>query len=117
MILCTSSWPPCTAFQALSNSIWALAHIRMTVADMDAAAGPNGQGLTHRFMLGIAVCALAALSTLRTPADTLHMQAAMLEAERRFSAQVQPRAQHQGRLCALVACYGVCYAWWQVADC
>lgn len=89
----------------------------MTVADMDAAAGPNGQGLTHRFMLGIAVCALAALSTLRTPADTLHMQAAMLEAERRFSAQVQPRAQHQGRLCALVACYGVCYAWWQVADC
>ena len=71
--------------QALSNSIWALAHMRSRPADLDAVA--NSPGLTMHFLFGIASCALNMLRGLRTRSDLMHMQASMVHAEKRFSCQ------------------------------
>lgn len=71
--------------QALSNSVWALAHVRSRVADLDSWAGMPG--LTMNFMSSIANAAMRMLRCLHTSADLGHMQASMLESERRFSCQ------------------------------
>lgn len=71
--------------QALSNSIWALAHVRMSMAEMDSTAGTPG--LSARFMLGIATRAQEILRTLNTRCDPMHMMESVMEAEERFSCQ------------------------------
>lgn len=75
--------------QALSNSIWALAHVRGRVLDLDDRVG--GPGMSVRFMLGIASCTLSMLRGLRTAAinsDSANVPACMADAERQFSCQV-----------------------------
>jgi hypothetical protein len=72
--------------QALSNSIWALAHMRSKPAELDIIAGIPG--LTMHFMFGISECASNMLKGLRTCSDFSHMQASMQQAEKKFSCQV-----------------------------
>ncbi|KAG1674473.1 hypothetical protein FOA52_003078 [Chlamydomonas sp. UWO 241] len=67
--------------QALSNAIWALAHVRSRVSDLDAIAGIPG--LTLSFMGAVASSAVSMLNGLRTRTD----QGSMLESERAFSCQ------------------------------
>jgi hypothetical protein len=71
--------------QALSNSIWALAHMRSKPAELDIIAGIPG--LTMHFMFGISECASNMLKGLRTRSDLSHMQASMQQAEKKFSCQ------------------------------
>ena len=57
--------PVCALPQALSNSVWALAHTRCKVADLDAAI--NMPGAVLLFFKGVASCALRLLALLNTP--------------------------------------------------
>ena len=72
--------------QALSNSVWALAHMRTKLADLDIVA--HSPGLTMHFLVGISLCALDLLRGLRTRSDLINMQASMMQSENRFSCQV-----------------------------
>lgn len=76
--------------QALSNSVWALAHMRGRPSELDAVA--CSPGLTMHFMLGVASCALEMLRGLRTRSDPAHVQASMMQSEKRFSCQVRAEA-------------------------
>eukprot|EP00955_Chlamydomonas_euryale_P028807 303980-Chlamydomonas_euryale.AAC.16 len=71
--------------QALSNSIWAMAHVRSHMTDLDSLAGMPG--LTINFMSSIAMAASHMLRKMQTSLDATHMQASMLESENRFSCQ------------------------------
>lgn len=89
--------------QALSNSIWALAHVRSKFNDLDAVVGGPPGGLTTRFMLGIAFSAMNLLRNGAASAvafasrtfqmgsmvrgDVSHLQSIMMESEKRFSCQ------------------------------
>ena len=71
--------------QALSNSVWALAHIRSKEMDLDAAAGKSG--CVKGFLQGVASVASMLLRGLDTRMDLSQLQACMMEAEKRFSCQ------------------------------
>lgn len=65
--------------------MWALAHIRSKEGALDTAAGR--QGCVKAFLHGVARVAGILLSSLSTRMDVHHLQASMLEAERKFSCQ------------------------------
>eukprot|EP00798_Chlamydomonas_sp_ICE-L_P031622 gene31622-6816_t len=71
--------------QALSNSTWALAHLRLRMTDLDAAAGSSGT--TMRFLMGVASCATAMVATLETRIDHAFAQSSMTTSEKTFSCQ------------------------------
>ena len=81
---------PATALQfdaqALSNSVWALAHIKSKVVDLDLVAGK--QGCVKVFMHGVANVANLLLRSLNSRMDLGNLQGCMLDAEKRFSCQV-----------------------------
>lgn len=72
--------------QALSNSVWALAHIRAKVAELDAVAGR--EGAVVGFLHGVAACAINMLRSLNTRMDLTNLHTCMIEAEKKFSCQV-----------------------------
>eukprot|EP00195_Chlamydomonas_chlamydogama_P011872 CAMPEP_0202890262 /NCGR_PEP_ID=MMETSP1392-20130828/735_1 /ASSEMBLY_ACC=CAM_ASM_000868 /TAXON_ID=225041 /ORGANISM="Chlamydomonas chlamydogama, Strain SAG 11-48b" /LENGTH=628 /DNA_ID=CAMNT_0049573799 /DNA_START=109 /DNA_END=1995 /DNA_ORIENTATION=+ len=71
--------------QALSNSVWALAHTRSKLSELDDVAGTPGSVM--HFLLGVAACVVRMLGTLRTRVDPMQLQSSMLDSERRFSCQ------------------------------
>ncbi len=78
---------PLPSPQALSNSVWALAHTRAKLQDLDTAARSPGTVLA--FLTGVSSCALRLLGAATTPADMQAHGMAMVDVERRFSCQVR----------------------------
>ncbi|PNH12308.1 hypothetical protein TSOC_000797 [Tetrabaena socialis] len=71
--------------QALSNSIWAVAHARSKLANFDALCGPPGS--VSAFLVAIAISANTMLKSLYTRLDLAHLSAFLNNVEQRFSCQ------------------------------
>ncbi|KXZ56119.1 hypothetical protein GPECTOR_1g10 [Gonium pectorale] len=71
--------------QALSNSIWAVAHARSKVANFDVQCGPAGA--VSAFLVAIAVSANSMLRALYTRLDMAHLSAFLNNVEHKFSCQ------------------------------
>ncbi|GLC73306.1 hypothetical protein PLESTF_001358700 [Pleodorina starrii] len=71
--------------QALSNSIWAVAHARSKLANFDGLCGPPGSVST--FLVAIAMSANSMLKALYTRLDLAHLSAFLNNVEHKFSCQ------------------------------
>lgn len=82
--------PPSSPLQALSNSVWALAHTRSKcIANWDALC-TRAPGGVDAFLSGLAGSANHMLRMLHSRADTAHLQAFLNHVEHKFSCQVRP---------------------------
>jgi hypothetical protein len=73
--------------QALSNSVWALAHIRSSAAELDLVAGQVG--CVQAFLECVATAAGRMLSQFSPQLNVSQLQAYMFDREKRFSCQVR----------------------------
>eukprot|EP00198_Chlamydomonas_reinhardtii_P013529 XP_001702866.1 predicted protein [Chlamydomonas reinhardtii] len=71
--------------QALSNSIWAVAHARSKLANFDGVCGPPGA--VSAFLVAIAISANTMLKALYTRLDLAHLSAFLNNVEHKFSCQ------------------------------
>lgn len=71
--------------QALSNSIWAVAHARSKLANFDGLCGPPGS--VCAFLVAIAVSANTMLKALYSRLDLAHLSAFLNTVEHKFSCQ------------------------------
>ncbi|GFR47217.1 hypothetical protein Agub_g8900 [Astrephomene gubernaculifera] len=71
--------------QALSNSIWAVAHARSKLANFDGLCGPPGS--VNAFLVAIAISANSMLKALYTRLDLAHLSAFLNNVEHKFSCQ------------------------------
>ncbi len=81
-----STATPLHSPQALSNSIWAVAHARSKLANFDAVCGPPGA--VSAFLVAIAISANTMLKALYTRLDLAHLSAFLNNVEHKFSCQV-----------------------------
>ncbi|GIL44487.1 hypothetical protein Vafri_1938 [Volvox africanus] len=71
--------------QALSNSIWAVAHARSKLANFDGLCGPPGS--VSAFLVAIAISANSMLKALYTRLDLANLSAFLNNVEHKFSCQ------------------------------
>ncbi|EFJ43826.1 hypothetical protein VOLCADRAFT_118954 [Volvox carteri f. nagariensis] len=71
--------------QALSNSIWAVAHARSKLANFDGLCGAPGS--VSAFLVAIAISANSMLKALYTRLDLAHLSAFLNNVEHKFSCQ------------------------------
>ena len=93
----TPCYCPCVPIhpQALSNSVWALAHIRAKLPVLDLFAGQGRTGSSSgssgssvlRFLESIATCAVILMRSLHIRPDLTQLQACLADVEGRFSCQ------------------------------